>query len=378
MEKLFQEFTHEFNQVKDALDQKNLSHPLTNKKKAFLTKVSPTQLKKSTKVPLKNAIAQTIPNILNESIQTDSLPFTVESLCAKLDQYQEQLDLKELEIEELKNFKKQEFKHQINFHANDTTLKLNQQILDTQIQLDSTYSKLRKCQQALDKMTVAYNLCVDDFNDMGEEYEKVADEYTKLHHEYELLLTKYKSKNDRIIELEEKLGACRNSSKVDRLEVHSSVDLLSAERQKNRNLIEQLQNSESLVRSLRLKIQEKDANNSKVDEEPSKFISIIDQQQSIIDQLGKTLKSNQIILKEIAKTPEEDKFDTINPSSRLPKSVYTASPFEFTPNSQSTSELKQQWYDTKRELASVELEEVEHALNQLEYHQLELSNMMKK
>ena len=378
MNELFLDFSNEFQQVKQALDRKNLSKPIINRQVVAKVVDQEKNAVKVTKlIPLKNTSSQTAPNLHSIEIQTDPSKYSVEQLCLKLDEYQNLLDLREIELNEIKQDRQSGLKHQINFHASDATLKLNQQLLDTQINLDNSYIKARTLQDALDQMTVKYNLCVDDYNDMGEEYERLADQYSKLHHDYQMLTAKYKNINYEKQDLETRLKESKDNKRIDTLEVQESYNLLQSEKDKNKALLIQLENSEMLVKRLRDKLA--DTHNVTFDPESSKFISIINQQQSMIDDLGKTLKSNHLILQEIAKNPEDEEF---TPIKRAPppllQSPENNSPFEYTPDSQNTDQLRQQWLDTKRELASIEVEGVQNALQQLEFHQKELSKLMKK
>ena len=384
MNKLFDDFNSEFKNLKDQLDNKKLSKPIIKRgisNNTIEPKVFKSNVTKISKIPTKTATVQTLPNQHSIEIQTEPSPYSTEDLCLKIDEYQNLLDLREIELAELKQNQQSEFKHQVNFQADNTTLKLNQQLLDTQINLDNSYMKLRGCQDALDKMTINYNSCVDDYNDMGEEYEKLADQYSKLHSEYQLLINKYKNANYEKTALEERLRNLNNKKQLNILEVNGSNDLLYVEKEKNKSLLIQLDDAEQLISRLRNKLKNQQEQNhesttSSVDPESSKFISIINQQQSMIDNLGKTLKSNQVILQEIAKSPDDPEFTPLK-TPKLVKSSEHNSPFEFTPTAESTADLKSQWLSTKRELASLEIEGVENALDQLEFHQKELSKLMK-
>eukprot|EP00835_Amoeboradix_gromovi_P003405 NODE_223_length_13915_cov_0.128257.p4 type:complete len:380 gc:universal NODE_223_length_13915_cov_0.128257:10795-9656(-) len=379
MNKLFEEFSSEYNQLKDAIDRKNMSKPFIKRGLNENVKVHKA-VKTGTNVQFKNEQIQTIPDLHNAQLQTEKEAYSVEELSLKLDEYQNLLDKQEIELDELKRYRQSEFKHQVNFQANDSTLKLNQQLLDTQIQLDNSYSKLRTCQDALDKLTVNYNLCVDDYNDIGEEYEKLAVQYGKLHYEYQLMVAKYKNANNENNDLKERLNDTQNKKSMNVLEANGSYDLLQAEKEKNKSLLVQLENSQSMIRRLRDKLSEthqKQDTSSVLPEEPSKFVSIIEQQKSMIDKLGETLKSNQIVLQEIAKNPEDEEFSAVKSTPKYIKSTTHYSPFEYTPNSEDTNKLKDLWFDTKRELASIEVDNVQGILDQLQFHQKELSKLLR-
>ncbi len=370
MNQFFRDFENDFNDLKDAVDQKIQGKPLI--KRTITNKIVPKRTRiTNTNISQKQKEMQTTPQTHTVELQTEVEPYTIQDLCMKLDDYQHLLDLRELEIEELKKTRQKPI---INFEANTATLKLNQQLLTTQIQLDDSVIKLTKCQSALDRMTVIYNLCVDDYNDMGEEYEKLADQYTKLHQEYQLLLNRFRHCTAEKSELQEQLNIKRNTTTIDHLQVKDSNDLLQSEKERNRALLIQLGNSEELVRKLRQKLVDNEEHS--IDAESSKFVSIIHQQNDMIDKLGKTLKSNKVILTEIAKD-DNDITTPFNTPPKLVKSMEKNSPFEYTPNSDSTTDLKQKWFETKRELASIELEGVEDALNQLDFHQKELSKLMR-